>query len=165
MATKKASGKARKKANRKAKETYSYDVGHVPIKGELKLTPDRAKRWLEYDYEGFQMLATAGLRHSKDEKDRAAFSNLAYSVKTMVDACTEALSGESTVTVCSNLGGGPCGDGTYPFSWMFESLRPLRIPSLARDDLDEEVWGDREIDAFDALVRIVEHYVYAATNL
>ena len=151
-----------KKANGKAKEASLYDVGLIPVNGNWKLTPARAKRWLKDEHGGFQVLATMGLRYAKDEEDRDAFVWLAHNIKTMVDACLEALSGAPSVVVFSDVGG-PCGDGSYRFNWMGQALRLLRIPSLAREDAVE--WGDSEFNAFDALVRIVERYVKEASRL
>ncbi len=160
---KKANGKARKKSNRKAEqESTWYDVGLVPFDG--KLTSARAKRWLDKEHEAFFELATAGLGYAKDKGDREAFKWFTSSVKRMTDACADAMSGGSVV-VTSDIGGGPCGDGTYCFGWMQNALRILRLPSLARDSIHQVAWGDSEFDAFDALVRFVERYVEAASAL
>jgi hypothetical protein len=154
-----------KKANGKAKEVRKYDVSLVPVNGMWKLTPERAMKWLDYEYEGFQTLATAGLRHAKHEEDRGTFELLAHSVKTMVEACLEALSGESSVVVFSDVGAGPYDDGTYSFGRLQRTLRLLHILSLMRHDIDIRGWSDSEFDAIDALIRIVERYVKAASKV
>ena len=158
---KKASGNTRKKANGKAKKESTYDVGLVPFDG--KLTPARAKRWLEKEHAAFHWLATCGLGYAKDEWDREAFIAFTSGVKDMADACADAISGGSVVVI-SDVGG-PGRDGTYCFGRMQNALRVLRLPSLIRDSTNQVEWTDSEFDAFDALVRFVERYVAAASEL
>ena len=124
----KSNGKARKKTERPR-----FDVTLIPFDG--RLTPARAKRWLAEEHAGFNLLATNGLRHAKDEKDRGAFEWLATGLEGMVRACSKAINTGKPVGVSSDLGPGSGGE-------MAQASRLLRYPVIARAALAEWIGDD-----------------------
>jgi len=158
---KKANGKARarKRSNGKAKKVSEHEIGLIPLSG--KLTPARAKRWLEEEYEGYHELAELGLTNATNRDERDAFGWLSFNVVAMVKACMEALDGVPVVLE-SELYGPFEKKVIHRFSHIQSAITVLRLPAIAAADIDNGSWLPPESDAYGEIARGVAHFVELA---